>query len=99
MIKVTDLAYGRLAAPDLGLMEEFLTDFGLVKVDRTKSALYMRATDGDHHHVHVTELGEPRHIGMAWWAKNEEDLRKSVKPQVPVTFMKLMNRAVAKGSP
>ena len=41
MIKVTDLAYGRLAAPDLGLMEEFLTDFGLVKVDRTKSALYM----------------------------------------------------------
>ena len=28
MIKVTDLAYGRLAAPDLGLMEEFLTDLG-----------------------------------------------------------------------
>ena len=74
MIKVTDLAYGRLTAPDLDRMEEFLTDFGMVKIDRTKSALYMRATDGDHHHVHVTELGEPSHIGMAWWAKNEEDL-------------------------
>ena len=38
MIKVTDLAYGRLAAPDLDRMEEFLIDFGMIKVDRTKNA-------------------------------------------------------------
>ena len=63
MIKVTDLAYGRLAAPDLDRMEEFLVDFGMVRADRTKNALYMRGTDGDHH-LHVTELGEPSHIGM-----------------------------------
>ena len=75
MIKVTDLAYGRLAAPDLDRMEEFLIDFGMIKVDRTKNALYMRGSDGDHHHLHVTELGEPKHIGMAWWAKSEDDLR------------------------
>ena len=75
MIKVTDLAYGRLAAPDLDRMEEFLVDFGMIKVDRTKNALYMRGSDGDHHHLHVTELGEPKHIGMAWWAKSEDDLR------------------------
>ena len=75
MIKVTDLAYGRLAAPDLDRMEEFLVDFGMIKVDRTKNALYMRGSDGDHHHLHVTELGEPKHIGMAWWAKSEDDLK------------------------
>ena len=75
MIKVTDLAYGRITAPDLDKMEEFLLAFGMVRADRTKNALYMRGTDGDHHHLHVTELGEPRHIGMAWWAKTEDDLK------------------------
>ena len=74
MIKATDLAYGRLGAPDLDRMEEFLVDFGMVRADRTKKALYMRGTDGDHHHIHVTELGDPTHIGLAWWAKSEEDL-------------------------
>ena len=33
-IKATDIAYGRLGAPDLDLMEEFLTRFGLIKVER-----------------------------------------------------------------
>jgi hypothetical protein len=74
MIKATDLAYGRLGAPDLDRMEEFLVDFGMVRADRTKKALYMRGTDGDHHHIHVTELGEPTHIGLAWWASSEDDL-------------------------
>ena len=74
MIKATDLAYGRLGAPDLDRMEEFLVDFGMVRADRTKKALYMRGSDGDHHHIHVTELGEPTHIGLAWWASSEEDL-------------------------
>ena len=74
MIKATDLAYGRLGAPDLDRMEQFLVDFGMIRADRTKKALYMRGTDGDHHHIHVTELGEPIHIGLAWWASSEEDL-------------------------
>jgi len=79
MINVRDLAYGRIGAPDLDRMEEFLLDFGMVRADRTKNALYMRGTDGDHHHLHVTELGDPVHIGMAWWAKSEEDLEKIAK--------------------
>ena len=79
MINVTDLAYGRIGAPDLDRMEDFLVDFGMVRADRTKTALYMRGTDGDHHHLHVTELGDPVHIGMAWWAKTEEDLEKISK--------------------
>ena len=30
-IKATDIAYGRFRAPDLDVMEEFLTRFGLVR--------------------------------------------------------------------
>src|SRR5580704_12754106 len=59
-IKAFDLAYGRLRSPDLDKQEEFLTDFGMVRADRTKNALYMRGTDAPHH-IHVTELGEPRY--------------------------------------
>jgi len=29
LIKVTDLAYGRLRAPDLDVAEKFLTNFGM----------------------------------------------------------------------
>lgn len=74
-IKVADLAYGRLSAPDLDVMEEFLTDFGMVRAARTSRALYMRGTDAAHH-LHVTELGEPRFVGLAWHAANEEDLHR-----------------------
>ena len=88
MIKATDLAYGRLGAPDLDRMEEFLVDFGMVRADRTKKALYMRGTDGDHHHIHVTELGDPTHIGLAWWAKSEEDLEITQKENSLVIYGK-----------
>ena len=73
MIKVTDLAYGRLSAPDLDLMEEFLSAFGMVRADRTDKALFMRGTDPDHT-LHVTELGKPSFIGLAFHARTEEDL-------------------------
>jgi hypothetical protein len=49
VIKAFDLAYGRLRSPDLDKQEEFLTDFGMVRADRTKNALYMRGTDAQHH--------------------------------------------------
>src|SRR5690348_16144479 len=75
LIKVQDIAYGRLRAPDLDAMEEFLTHFGMIKAARTKSALYMRGA-GRAHHLHVTELGEPRFIGLAWQAGTEEDLAR-----------------------
>jgi catechol 2,3-dioxygenase-like lactoylglutathione lyase family enzyme len=71
--KVTDIAFGRLQSPDLDLAEEFLTDFGMVRAARTKDALYMRGTDAAHH-LHVTHLGEPKFIGFAYYARNEEDL-------------------------
>ncbi len=79
-IKVTDIAYGRLRSPDLDQAEEFLTNFGLVRAERTKNALYMRGTDPEHH-IHVTEKGDPGWVGFAYWAASEDDLEKVA--QVP----------------
>ncbi len=73
IIKVTDMAYGRLRAPDLDAQEEFLTHFGMVRSDRTENALYMRGT-GPAHHIHVTEKGETGFIGLAYYAASEDDL-------------------------
>src|SRR3989442_2125693 len=75
VIKVTDLAYGRLRAPDLDLMEEFLTHFGMVRADRTRTALYMRGTDPSHH-LHVTEKGDAGFVGLAYYAASLDDLKR-----------------------
>ena len=73
MINVTDLAYARFRAPDLDEMETFLKHFGLQRSARTETALYMRATDNNHH-VHITELGDPEYIGHAFYAASKADL-------------------------
>jgi len=44
MIKVSDVAYARFAAPDLDRMETFLLDFGLTRQHRDDKTLYMRGT-------------------------------------------------------
>jgi catechol 2,3-dioxygenase-like lactoylglutathione lyase family enzyme len=75
LIKVTDLAYGRLRTPDLDLAEEFLTHFGMVKTERTANALYMRGSDAPHH-IHVTEKGEPGFVGLAYYAATLGDLKR-----------------------
>jgi catechol 2,3-dioxygenase-like lactoylglutathione lyase family enzyme len=73
-IKILDIAWPRLRAPDLDLMEAFLTDFGLVRAVRTNTALYMRGT-GPAHHIHVTEQGEPSFVSLAYHARSEADLQ------------------------
>src|SRR6266536_5806372 len=75
VIKAADLAYGRLRSPDLDKQEEFLTAFGMVRAERTKNALYMRGTD-EPHHLHVTEVGEPKYVGIAFHAASPEDLAR-----------------------
>jgi len=75
VVKVTDLAYGRLRAPDLDIMEEFLTHFGMIRAERTATALYMRGTDPPHH-IHITEKGEPRCVGFGYAAASEDDLKR-----------------------
>src|SRR5262245_10538380 len=78
LIKATDLAWGRLRAPDLDAAEEFLTNFGMVRADRTDTALYMRGTDALHH-LHITEKGDPGFIGLAFYAASLDDLKKLAK--------------------
>jgi catechol 2,3-dioxygenase-like lactoylglutathione lyase family enzyme len=78
VIKVRELAYGRLRSPDLDAEEEFLTAFGMTRAARTPNALYMRGTD-PFHHIHVTEKGDAAFLGFAWYAASEEDLQKVAK--------------------
>jgi hypothetical protein len=78
LIKVKDLAYGRLQSPDLDVAEEFLTHFGFVRAARTPTALYMRGTD-PMHHLHITEKGDPKFVGLAYHAASEDDLRRVAK--------------------
>jgi catechol 2,3-dioxygenase-like lactoylglutathione lyase family enzyme len=75
LIKVKDLAYVRLRAPDLDPEEEFLTHFGMLRAERTPNALYMRGTDPSHH-LHVTEKGNAAFVGFAYYAASEEDLHR-----------------------
>ncbi len=74
MIKVEDIAYVRFRAPDLDKMEAFLIDFGMQRFERTEDALYMRGAGPDPI-VHVTELGEPGFVGLAFQAVSEADLK------------------------
>ncbi len=71
VIRVPDIAFPRFQAPDLDVMEAFLTTFGMTRSARTETALYMRGTDGDHH-VHVTHLGAPAFLGLAFDATRED---------------------------
>src|SRR6185312_11495447 len=75
VIKVADMAWGRMRSPDLDVQEEFLTRFGLIKTARTATALYMRGTDPTHH-IHVTEKGAPKFVGFAYYAASEDDLER-----------------------
>jgi Glyoxalase/Bleomycin resistance protein/Dioxygenase superfamily len=73
IIKVSDVAFARFQAPDLDVMETFLTVFGMQRSARSATALYMRGSD-PHHHVHVTHLGAPAFLGLALLASCRDDL-------------------------
>ncbi|MEP4377434.1 MAG: catechol 1,2-dioxygenase [Alphaproteobacteria bacterium] len=75
IIKVADLEWGRIRSPDLDVQEEFLTNFGMITVERTNDKLFMRGT-GASHHIHVTEKGDPGFISLAFRAVSEDDLHK-----------------------
>ena len=70
MIKATELAYGRLRAPNLDQTEEFLTHFGMIRAERTNDVLYMRGTDA-HRYIHVTEKGDPAFVGFSFWCRTK----------------------------
>lgn len=74
-VKIPELAFVRLQSPDLDVAEEFLSHFGMLKVDRTATRLFMRGTDGNHH-LHVTELGDPKVLGFGYLARDAGDLAR-----------------------
>ena len=77
-IKAAEFGFPRMEAPDLDAMEEFLTHFGLVRAERTPTALYMRGADG-RHHLHAAHKGGTRFIGFAYHVANEDDLKRAAK--------------------
>jgi len=74
MIKIRDIAYARFRAPDLDLMERFLTDFGFTISARRDNTLYARGTDPAPY-VHVTEQGAPGFLGLGFETESAEDLQ------------------------
>jgi catechol 2,3-dioxygenase-like lactoylglutathione lyase family enzyme len=81
IIKVGDIAWIRLQSPDLDAAQRFLEDFGLRTGERTDTALYMRGTDADHH-IHITELGPPKVLSVAFHAESASDLRRLAREAV-----------------
>ena len=95
VIKVRDLAFGRLRAPDLDAMEEFLTHFGMIRAARTPTALYMRGT-GPRHHIHVTQKADDAgFIGFAYLAARTTTRKRQAKP---VAFRAPSSRAAICGT-
>src|ERR1043166_7117499 len=78
VVKVSDLAFGRLQSPSLDEAEEFLSRFGMVRSERTSDRLYMRGTDPTPY-IHVTHLGPSKFLGLGFHVESEEDLRKAAK--------------------
>jgi catechol 2,3-dioxygenase-like lactoylglutathione lyase family enzyme len=75
---ITAIAYPRLSAPDLDKQQQFLEDFGLVKVHRDARRLFMRGI-GEQPVIHVTEVGPPGTIAFAYDAVDESVLHDFVK--------------------
>ena len=76
MTKVIDVAQVTYEAPDLELMERFLTDFGLTRSVRTDDALYMRGA-ASQHHIYVTRKGPvARFVGATFEVETIEELEQ-----------------------
>jgi catechol 2,3-dioxygenase-like lactoylglutathione lyase family enzyme len=75
-VRVADIAFVRFEAPDLDVMESFLTAFGLQRSARDDQTLYMRGTD-DEGFVHVTHLCDTaRFVGLAFAVETVTDLEE-----------------------
>src|SRR5262249_34912185 len=78
VVKVTDLAFGRLQSPNLDEAEEFLSRFGTMRTERTNDRLYMRGTDPTPY-IHITHRGPSKFLGLGFYVASEDDLGKAAK--------------------
>lgn len=81
VIKAKGMAYVRLSAPDLDVMQKFLADFGFETVVRTADRIYSRGCGSDHH-IHITHKGPAGFLGFAYHAASEQDLH-TLSREVP----------------
>ncbi|NKC32101.1 VOC family protein [Falsiroseomonas selenitidurans] len=91
IIKIHDLAWIRLGAPDLDQAEGFLTDFGLLRQVRTDDALYMRGT-GEAQHIHITERGPDRVLAIGFLAESEADLHRLAREAAGASGVEPLNQ-------
>jgi catechol 2,3-dioxygenase-like lactoylglutathione lyase family enzyme len=76
MIVIQDILYARYQAPDLDVMEQFLSAFGMTRTARTDRSLFMRG-EGSAPYLHVTDLGpEARSNSFGLLARSTDDLEK-----------------------
>ena len=77
MATAVDAAQVTYEAPDLDVMEKFLTAFGMTKVEGSnENILYMRGT-GTQHHIHVTRKApKQRFIGASIEVASMADLEE-----------------------
>jgi catechol 2,3-dioxygenase-like lactoylglutathione lyase family enzyme len=80
MIAVEDIAYVRLRAPDLDLMERCLVDFGMQRASRSEHMLCMRGYGTDPV-IHITEKGDTHQVGLAFKAQSLADLQRLAAEQ------------------
>ncbi|WP_322061849.1 VOC family protein [Paraburkholderia sp. J63] len=74
MATAIDIAQVTYEAPDLALMERFMTDFGLTRTAGNERVLYMRGA-GHQHHLHVTRrAAAPRFVGASLEVSSRADL-------------------------
>ncbi|MBM4265508.1 MAG: glyoxalase [Deltaproteobacteria bacterium] len=79
LVRVLELAYVTFEKPDLEASERFLTDFGLVRVERTEDAIYLRG-HGEDPYCYVLRRGDtPRFAGFGLRAASIDDLRRLVE--------------------
>lgn len=74
---ISGMAFVRLSAPNLDIMEAFLLDFGMVTAHRDKNRLYMRGI-GDTPYLHITERGEAGVISYGYNVDSVEVLHDLV---------------------
>jgi catechol 2,3-dioxygenase-like lactoylglutathione lyase family enzyme len=80
IIKIVDVEYVRFRAPDLAVMEGFLEDFGLTKVEGDGKRLFMRGRDSAPF-LHATELGEPGFAAVGFKAENRGALERLAREE------------------
>lgn len=72
---IDGITHVRLRAPDLGRMQAFLEDFGMLPVHRDARTLYMRGI-GPEPFLHVTELGEAGVVSFGYALQDEGQLAR-----------------------